>query len=81
MSNTKQTSREVASLAGKTLGSSSASNLQKSFAGSALSQFGNGSQTSNEISVKAGHALGSKTSADNTRTLAGSVVSQTRKNK
>ena len=43
--NSKQTSSRVASTAGKTLGSSSSSTLQKSLAGSALRQTGSRAQT------------------------------------
>jgi hypothetical protein len=74
--NTKQTSDRVATIAGKTLGNSSASSLQKSLAGSALRQAGTKAQTGAHIESKASHALESAKSSAVTRTLAGSVVSQ-----
>lgn len=66
-SNTKQTSSQVASLAGKTLQSGSASAVQRSLAGSALRQAGSPAQTG---------ALTSAKSSATTKTLAGSVVAQ-----
>lgn len=78
--NSKHTSSKVASVAGKTLGSSSASGIQKSLAGSALRQAGGGgAQTGAKIESKASHALDNSNSASVTRTLAGSVVSQSNK--
>lgn len=74
--NKKQTSSHVATIAGKTLGSSSASSLQKSLAGSALRQAGTKAQTGAKIETKASHALDSAKSSSVTKTLAGSVVSQ-----
>jgi len=74
--NPKQTSQRVASTAGKTLGSSSASNLQRSLAGSALRQAGNSAQTSSGMEQKASRALEGSRSSPLTKTLAGSVVSQ-----
>lgn len=75
-SNSKQTSPRVASVAGKALQSSSASNLQKSLAGSALRQASTGAQTGARTEAKASHALDNPKSSSLTRTLAGSVVSQ-----
>lgn len=74
--NTKQTSPRVASIAGKTLQSDSASALQRSLAGSALRQAGTPAQTGARTESKASGALDNSRSAATTRTLAGSVVSQ-----
>lgn len=74
--NTKQTSPRVASIAGKTLQSDSASALQRSLAGSALRQAGTPAQTGAKTESKASGALDNSRSAATTRTLAGSVVSQ-----
>lgn len=73
--NTKQTSPHVASLAGKTLQSGSASTLQRSLAGSALRQSGSAAQTGAKTEAKAGGALDNSRSSV-TKTLAASVVSQ-----
>ncbi len=77
--NTKQTSSRVATVAGKTLGSKSASGIQKSLAGSALRQGGNPAQTGAKTEDKASRALDSRASSPVTKTLAGSVVSQSNK--
>lgn len=74
--NTKQTSPRVASTAGRTLQSDSASALQRSLAGSALRQAGTPAQTGARTESKASGALDNSRSAATTRTLAGSVVSQ-----
>ena len=75
-SNTKQTSSHVASLAGKTLQSGSASALQRSLAGSALRQAGTSAQTGASMESRASGALDNARSSATTKTLAGSVVSQ-----
>lgn len=75
-SNTKQTSSQVASLAGKTLQSGSASAVQRSLAGSALRQAGSPAQTGARTESKASGALTSAKSSATTKTLAGSVVAQ-----
>lgn len=74
--NSKQTSSRVASVAGKTLGSSSSSATQKSLAGSALRQAGSPAQTGAGIERAASRALDNSRSSKVTQTLAGSVVSQ-----
>lgn len=74
--NTKQTSPRVASLAGKTLQSDSASALQRSLAGSALRQAGSAAQTGAKTEAKAGGALDNARSSTTTRTLAATVVAQ-----
>ena len=75
----KQTSPSVASSAGKALGSSSSSALQKSLTGPALRQSGTRVQTGASTEAKAGKALDNPHSASLTRTLAGSVASQSNK--
>lgn len=79
MANSNQTGNKAASLAGKVLGSPGASSIQKSLAGSALSQSGTGRQTGNAMEAKASSALKSQSSSSTTKTLAGSVVSQSKK--
>lgn len=80
-SNTKQTSTGVASLAGKTLQSGSASALQRSLAGSALRQSGSPAQTGARMEGKASGALENAHSTTTTKTLAGSVVSQSNRSR
>lgn len=77
--NSKQTSSRVATVAGKTLGSSSSSAIQKSLAGSALRQAGSPAQTGSKTEDKASRALDSRKSSPVTKTLAGSVVAQSNK--
>lgn len=77
--NTKQTSSRVATVAGKTLGNTSSSGIQKSLAGSALRQAGSPAQTGAKTEDKASRALDSRKSSPVTKTLAGSVVSQANK--
>lgn len=77
--NTKLTSSRVATVAGKTLGSTSSSGIQKSLAGSALRQAGGPAQTGAKTEDKASRALDSHASSPVTKTLAGSVVSQSNK--
>lgn len=77
MSN-KSTGSKVASQAGKTLGSSRSSGLQKSLAGSALAQSGTNKVTSAAIEKKASSAL-QNSSSTTTKALAGSLVSQSKK--
>ena len=74
--NRKQASPSVASLAGKTLQTSGASQTQKTVAGSALRQSGSRARTGAQTEATASKALGSSRSAPITKTLAGSVVSQ-----
>ncbi len=77
--NTKSTSRGVASLAGKTLQSGAASAVQRSLAGSALRQAGTAAQTGAKTEGKASSALDNPRSSMTTKALAGSVVSQSNK--
>lgn len=76
----KETGKKAASLAGKTLGSTTASAIQKSLAGSALAQAGTNKTTSKSMETKASAALKSGQSAAATKSLAGSLVSQSKKN-
>lgn len=80
MANNKQTGSKASTLASKTLRSPGASTLQKSLAGSVLSQSGTGKQTSKAIETKASSALKSGTSSPATKSLAGSAVSQSKRN-
>lgn len=78
--NNKQTSTKVASVAGKALSpNSGASQIQKSLAGSALSQAGTGRQTGAAVEAKASSALRNAGASKVTQQLAGSVVSQSNK--
>lgn len=77
--NVRQTSPKIASVAGKTLGSESASSIQKSLAGSALRQSGSPAQTGAKTEDRASRALDNPNSSKVTKTLAGSVVSQSNK--
>jgi hypothetical protein len=74
--NTKQTSQSVASLAGRTLQSGGASQIQKQLAASALAQAGTGKQTGAAIEATASKALRGSSASNVTQKLAGSVVSQ-----
>jgi hypothetical protein len=79
--NVKQTSTRIASLAGKTLGNSNASDLQKSLAGSTLRQAGTKAQTGPTLEQRASRALDNQRSSTVTKALAGSVVSQSNKSR
>lgn len=74
----KSTGSKVASQAGKPLGSSTASGLQKSLAGSALAQSGTNKVTGVAMEKKASSAL-QNSSNTTTKALAGSLVSQSKK--
>jgi hypothetical protein len=79
MSNSKQTSQDVASLAAQTLRDPNASAIAKSLAASALAQASSGKQTGADMEAKAAKALQSDKYSKATKTLAGSVVSQSDK--
>jgi hypothetical protein len=79
MANTKQTGNKAATLASKTLKSSTASPLQKSLAGTVLAQSGTSKQTSKAMETKASGALKSGSTNAATKSLAGSAVSQSKK--
>jgi hypothetical protein len=75
----KSTGGKVASSAGRTLSNPNASGLQRSLAGSALTQAGTSKTTSKAMETKASAALQSGKSAATTKQLAGSLVSQSKK--
>ncbi len=77
--NNKQSSKRVSQLAAKTLNDPNASAIQKSLAGSVISQTGTTNQTGAEMEAKASAALKNPHSSAVTQTLAGSVVSQSNK--
>ncbi|HDX7866450.1 TPA: hypothetical protein RPP15_003787 [Escherichia coli] len=77
--NDKQSSQDVAHLAAETLNNPNASAIQKSLAGSVLSQAGTKNQTGANMEAKASAALKNPRSSEVTKTLAGSVVSQSNK--
>ncbi|PLY45856.1 hypothetical protein CSZ94_04440 [Janthinobacterium sp. ROICE36] len=72
----KGTSGKISSAAGRTLGNSSASAMQRSLAASALAQSGTQKVTGKDMEAKASAALKNPNSAATTKSLAGSLVSQ-----
>jgi len=72
----KHTGSKAADLAAKTLANPHASGIQKSLAGSVLSQTHTGKTTSNLLATKAAKALERDSSSSLTKALAGSVLSQ-----
>lgn len=79
--NTKETSTRIASLAAEILQNSNASQIQKSLAGSALSQSGSSKQTGATMETKAAKVLSSGKYAEETKELAASVLSQSNKSR
>lgn len=79
MTNKKQTSTTVASLAAKTLSDPASSAIQRSLAASALRQTGNHSETGKELETRASRALDNPRSAAVTKILAASLVAQSNK--
>lgn len=77
--NSKQTSSKVASVAAQTLNNPNASGIQKSLAGSALSQKCSSNQTSGAMEHKASAALNNPRSSELTKELAASVLAQSNK--
>jgi hypothetical protein len=77
--NTKQTSTRIGRLASKTLQSSSASQVAKSLAASALAQRSGDRQTGAKMEDTAARVLASDHSAKDTKVLAASVLSQANK--
>lgn len=77
--NTKQTSAQIAKLAAETLQDKRASQIAKSLAASALTQYRGGKQTGVEMEDKAARVLASEHYADETRKLAASVLAQANK--
>lgn len=79
MTNTKKTSAAVASQAAKTLKDPNASAIEKSLAGSALSQTSTSNQTGAHMEDIASQVLASHEYSEKTKTLAGSVLAQANK--
>jgi len=79
--NTKETSSRVASRAAEILKDPNASQIQKSLAGSALSQSSSSKQTGAEMETKAAKVLSSDKYAQETKELAASVLSQSNKSR
>lgn len=77
--NKKITSKQVSSLAGKVLHSSSASQTAKSLAASVLSQRQKGNQTGSQMEDLASKVLSSSKYSHETKTIAGSVLAQANK--
>jgi hypothetical protein len=77
--NTKQTSTRIGRLASETLQSSSASQVAKSLAASALSQRSGDRQTGVKMEDTAARVLASNHYAKDTKVLAASVLSQANK--
>jgi hypothetical protein len=79
MANSNRSGSKTSSLAARTLGSSSASGVQKSLAASVLSQTGTNRVTGKALEAIASAALRNPNSSPVTQQLAGSVVSQSSK--
>lgn len=77
--NTKKTSSTIASQAAQVLNDPNASAIQKSLAGSALSQSGTSNQTGGKMETTASKVLNSSKYNDQTKTFAASVLSQANK--
>jgi len=77
--NKKVTSKQVSSLAGKVLHSSSASQTAKSLAASALSQRQKGNQTGSQMEDLASKVLSRSKYSRETKVIAGSVLAQSNK--
>ncbi|CAM3534297.1 hypothetical protein BS639_14665 [Rouxiella silvae] len=79
--NIKKSSKSVSHLAAKILNDPKASVIEKSLAGSVLSQSGTENQTGENLQTIASAALKNPRSSEVTQTLAGSVVSQSTKDR
>lgn len=79
--NKKISSEQMAHLASQVLRNENASAIQKSLAGSVLSQAAHGKETGAQMEDIASKVLQSDRYADITRSLAGSVLSQSNKNR
>jgi hypothetical protein len=77
--NNKKTSKPIASLASEILRDPNSSAIQKTLAGSALSQVNKGNQTGSDMESIASKVLGSTKYNEDTKSLAGSIVSQSDK--
>ena len=79
--NKKVSSEEMASLASEVLRDKGASKVQKTLAGSVLSQAASGKETGADMEALASRVLQGDKYADTTQSLAGSVLSQSNKNR
>lgn len=79
MTNTKQTSSDVAKHAAATLRDPNASAIAKSLAGSALAQASTGKETGKAMEAKASQVLQSEKYSESTKAFAGSLLSQSNK--
>ena len=79
MQNSKQSSSKMASLASSVLTDDGSSKIQKTLAGSVLSQAGTSRQTGAEMESIASQVLQSDKYNDTTKSLAASVLSQANK--
>ena len=77
--NTKKTSKSISSLASDILKDPNASKIQKTLAGSALSQVNKANQTSSKMEDLASKVINSNKYCEKTKSLAGSVLSQSNK--
>lgn len=79
MNNRKQSSKEVASLASKTLKDARSSDIAKELAASVLAQSRTSKQTGEKMEDIASKVLRSDKYSEETKILAGSVLSQSNK--
>lgn len=79
--NNKKTSKQIASLASEVLRDPNSSSIQKTLAGSALSQVNKGNQTGSEMESIASKVLESNKYNELSKSLAGSILSQSDKNR
>lgn len=77
--NSKQSSKDMSTLASKVLTKESSSDIQKKLAGSVLSQANKKNQSSSQLETVASKALVSSKYSSTTKQLAGSVLSQSNK--
>lgn len=80
MSNTKKSSKKMASKAAKTLKDPKASETEKKLAACVLSQSNTNKETSKEMEELASKVLLSKKYKESTKSFAGSVLAQSVKN-
>lgn len=79
MTNKKKSSKKMASNAASVLKDTNASKIQKTLAGSVLSQASTSNQTGSEMETVASKVLQSDKYNDETKSLAASVLSQSNK--
>lgn len=77
--NRKVSSKKTVAKAAKVLTNKNSSSIQKSLAGSALSQANKGKQTGAQMETKASNVLRSSKYSQTTKSLAASVLSQANK--